>query len=53
MAGGFAVNPQPLNPEAVNGYDHTYLPRMIALIWFRISFREGMVDGIILSGMCL
>jgi len=24
MAGGFAVNPQPLNPEPVNGYPHDY-----------------------------
>ena len=31
----------------------TYLPMIIALISFRISFKEGMVDGIILSNVCL
>ena len=30
-----------------------YIPMIIALISFRISFREGMVDGTILSDVCL
>jgi hypothetical protein len=28
MAGGFAMNPQPLNPEPVNGYKKIGIPEM-------------------------
>jgi len=50
MAGGFEVNPEPLNPEPVNGYDNSYFSLQCErlLHWFlpkRITSRFQSIEG--------